>query len=56
MAKTISLWGGFLRWNKPFLVTTLMTERSSRWLFQECEVVHFNGGKIINLREESKRR
>jgi len=28
--------------------TTLVTERSSRWLFQDCEVVHVNGGRIIN--------
>jgi len=46
--------GWFLRWNKSLLVTTLMTEISSRWLFQDCEVVHFNGGRIINLREERK--
>jgi len=33
-----------------------MTKRSLRWLFQDCEVVHFNGGRIINLREEGKER
>ena len=38
------------------VVTTLMTKRSLRWLFQDCEVVHFNGGRIINLREEGKER
>jgi len=31
-----------------------MTERSARWLFKDCEVVHFNGARIINLREERK--
>jgi len=29
-----------------------MTEGSSRWLFEDCDVVHFNGGRTINLREE----
>jgi len=41
-------------YNKSLLVTTSVTERSSRWLFQDCEVVYFNGGRIINLREERK--
>jgi len=31
-----------------------MTKRSSKWLFYDCEVVHFNGGRIINLTEERK--
>jgi len=44
----------FLRWNKYLLVITLMTKRSSRWLFEDCKVVHFNDGGIINLREEGK--
>ena len=29
-----------------------MTKGRLRWLFQDCEVMHFNGGRIINLREE----
>ena len=29
-----------------------MTKRSSKWLFRDCEVVHFNGERIINLRQE----
>jgi len=33
-----------------------MTTRSSRWLFQDCELVHFSGGRIINLTEERKKR
>ena len=42
-------------YNKSLLVTTLVTERSSRWLFQDYKVVHFDGGGIINLiREERK--
>ena len=53
-AKTKSLWASFLRWNKSLLVIALVAERSSRWLFQDCEVVHFNGGRVINLREERK--
>jgi len=36
------------------LVSTLKTKRSSRLLFHDFEVVHFNGGGIINLREERK--
>jgi len=35
-------------------VTTLVMERSSRWSFQDYEVMDFNGGRIINLREERK--
>jgi len=31
-----------------------MAKRSSRWLFQDCVVVHITGGTIINLREEGK--
>ena len=55
MAKMMSLWAGFLTWKKSLLVTTLVTKRSSRWLFQDYEVVHFDGGGIINLvREERK--
>jgi len=31
-----------------------MAKRSSKWLFQDRKVVHFDGGRIINLRAEGK--
>jgi len=44
----------FLRWNKPLLVTTLITKDSSRLLFQDWKVVHFNSERILKLIEERK--
>jgi len=31
-----------------------MTKRRLKRLFQDCGLVHFNGGRIINLREEGE--
>jgi len=31
-----------------------MTERSSRWLLQDCEVVHFNGERMKNLKRRKQ--
>ena len=45
---------GFLRKNKSLFVTTLVTNRSSRWSFQYCEVVQFNGGGNTNLIREER--
>ena len=36
------------------LLVSLMTKRSSKWLFQDLEVMHFNGGRITRFREEIK--
>ena len=45
---------GYLRWSEFSLVVALMTKRSSKWLFQDWEVVHFNGSRITRLREGRK--
>ena len=54
MAKRKSSQVGYLRWNEFLLVVSLVTKRSSKWLFQDWEVVHFSGGIITSLREGRK--